>query len=251
MAPGEGSLAAGVSGPQDTPRPVANVHEYPGPVASRGGDGGGARLHAGPGGVPMTWAEGESAVRIVVGVTGASGAIYGYSLIRTLADLGAQLDIIVTRMGEQVLAFECGVKKRELAAYGKIWANDNMFAPVASGTCLTAGMVIMPCSMNSLGAMANGVGDTLLYRTASVHLKERRPLIVVPRETPLHLIHLQNMERLALAGAQIMPASPGFYQRPSEIWELANFMVARVLDSLRIEHDLLERWGTHTAPGTE
>lgn len=195
--------------------------------------------------------EGGNAVRVVVGVTGASGAIYGYSLVRTLNELGVELDMVVTRMGEQVLAFECGVKKPELARYGRIWANDNMFAPIASGTYLTDGMVVMPCSMNSLGAMANGVGDTLLYRAASVHLKERRSLILVPRETPLHLIHLQNMERLALAGAQIMPASPGFYHRPKEIWELTSFMVARVLDALHIDHDLMERWGKHMAPRTE
>jgi 4-hydroxy-3-polyprenylbenzoate decarboxylase len=190
-------------------------------------------------------------VRFVVGLTGASGAIYGYTLIRTLAAMGADLHLILTRMGEQVLAFECGVKKRELLDYGRIWPNDDMFAPVASGTFLTDGMVIMPCSMNSLGAIANGVGDTLLYRAASVHLKERRRLIVVPRETPLHLIHLQNMERLTLAGALVMPASPGFYERPRELWELANFMVARVLDAFGVEHDLFPRWGSHHAPPTE
>jgi 4-hydroxy-3-polyprenylbenzoate decarboxylase len=190
-------------------------------------------------------------VRIVVGITGASGAIYGYSLVRTLASLGVELHMVITRMGEQVLQFECGVKKRELTEYGRLYPNDNMFAPIASGSFLTDGMVIIPCSMNSLGAIANGVGDTLLYRAASVHLKERRRLIVVPRETPLHLIHLQNMERLCLAGAQIMPASPGFYERPKEIWELTNFMVARVLDSLGIENDLHPRWGRHAPPPLE
>lgn len=190
-------------------------------------------------------------MRIVVGITGASGAIYGYTLVRTLASLGVELHIIVTRMGQQVLQFECGVKKRELTEYGRLWANDNMFAPIASGTFITDGMVIIPCSMNSLGAIANGVGDTLLYRTASVQLKERRRLVVVPRETPLHLIHLQNMERLCLAGAQIMPASPGFYQRPKEIWELTTFMVARVLDAFGVSHDLFPRWGTHSPPPAE
>jgi 4-hydroxy-3-polyprenylbenzoate decarboxylase len=187
-------------------------------------------------------------MRIVLGMTGASGAIYGYALLRTLAELNAELHMVMTRMGEQVLKFECGVSKKQLKEYGKVWANDNMFAPIASGSFLIRGMVIIPCSMNTLGAIANGVGDTLLSRAASVQLKERRRLIVVPRETPLHLIHLQNMERLVLAGAHIMPASPGFYQKPTEIWELTNFMVARVLDALEIDHNLGPRWGDASPP---
>ncbi len=190
-------------------------------------------------------------MRIVLGMTGASGAIYGYALLRTLAELNTELHIVMTRMGEQVLKFECGVNKKQLKEFGTVWNNDNMFAPIASGSFIVQGMVIIPCSMNTLGAIANGVGDTLLSRTASVQLKECRRLIVVPRETPLHLIHLQNMERLMLAGAQIMPASPGFYQKPKEIWELTNFMVARVLDSLQIEHTLGPRWGDAAPPTTD
>ncbi len=187
-------------------------------------------------------------MRIVLGMTGASGAIYGYALLRTLAERDVELHIVLTRMAEQVLKFECGVSKKQLKEFGKVWNNDNMFAPIASGSFVTRGMVIIPCSMNSLGAIANGVGDTLLSRAASVQLKERRRLILVPRETPLHLIHLQNMERLTLAGAQIMPASPGFYHRPTEIWELTDFMVARVLDALAIEHDLGPQWGNDAPP---
>ncbi len=190
-------------------------------------------------------------MRVVIGVTGASGAIYGYALVRTLAELNIELHIVMTRMGEQVLRFECGVSKKQLKEFGTVWHNDNMFAPIASGSFITQGMVIMPCSMNTLGAIANGIGDSLLSRAASVQLKERRRLIVGPRETPLHLIHVQNMEKLLLAGAEIMPASPGFYQHPKEIWELANFMVARVLDALEIEHNLGPRWGEALAPNME
>ncbi|MDN4523857.1 UbiX family flavin prenyltransferase [Fictibacillus fluitans] len=181
--------------------------------------------------------------RIIVGITGASGALYGYSLVRALHQLGIETHLIVTGMGEKVLQFECGISMEVLKPYAEIHSNKNLFASVASGSFLTAGMVVVPCSMNTLGSLANGVGDTLLSRAASVVLKERRQLIVVPREAPFHLIHLQNMTRLAEAGACIMPASPGFYHKPKEIWELVNFMSGRILDMLGIDHTLLERWG--------
>lgn len=181
--------------------------------------------------------------RILVGITGASGSLYGYTLIRALHQLGIETHVIATDMGEKVMQFECGVKLKDLGGYATIHSNQNLFASVASGSFQTDGMVIVPCSMNTLGAIANGVGDTLLSRAASVVLKERRNFIIVPREAPLHLIHLRNMTSLAEAGACIMPASPGFYHKPTEIWELANFMVARILDMLDIDHQLLERWG--------
>ncbi|RUS47075.1 UbiX family flavin prenyltransferase [Cohnella sp. AR92] len=186
-------------------------------------------------------------MRIVVGVTGASGSIYAYSLVRALNHLGVDTYLIATEMAEKVMKFECGVTMDEMKNYATILSNRNLFASVASGSFKTDGMAIIPCSMNSLGAIANGVGDTLLSRTASVMLKEKRKLIVVPRETPLHLIHLENMTRLARAGADIMPASPGFYHHPKEIWELVNFVVARVLDGFGIEHSLMVRWGEKAA----
>lgn len=181
-----------------------------------------------------------------MGITGASGSLYGYALIRALHQLDVETHLIATEMGEKVMQFECGVKMEDLGEYAMIHSNHNLFASVASGSFLTDGMVIVPCSMNTLGAIANGVGDTLLSRSASVVLKERRNFIIVPREAPYHLIHLRNMTKLAESGACIMPASPGFYHRPTEIWELANFMVARILDMLGIEHQLLERWGEKT-----
>lgn len=182
-------------------------------------------------------------MKIIVGLTGASGSIYGYTLIRTLHELGVEPYVIATEMGVRVMAYECGIDMGELARYAQVFDNRDLFAPVASGSFKTDGMVIIPCSMNTLGAIAGGVGDTLLSRAASVALKEKRRLIIVPRETPLTLIHLENMTRAARAGADIMPASPGFYHRPQEVWELVHFMVARVLDALGIEHDLIKRWG--------
>ncbi len=169
--------------------------------------------------------------------------MYAYTLIRALHQLEIETHLIATEMGEKVMQFECGVKMDELKEYATIHSNQNLFAAVASGSFKTDGMVIVPCSMNTLGAIANGVGDTLLSRAASVVLKENRKFIIVPREAPFNLIHLRNMTLLAESGACIMPASPGFYHKPTEIWELANFMVARILDMLDIDHELLERWG--------
>ncbi|NOU84087.1 UbiX family flavin prenyltransferase [Paenibacillus sp. LMG 31459] len=182
-------------------------------------------------------------MKIIVGITGASGSIYAYSLIRSLHQLGAETYVIATGAGENVMKYECGADMQELAGYATVLSNTDLFAPVASGSFKTDGMVIIPCSMNTLGAIANGMGDTLLSRAASVVLKEKRRLIIVPRETPLHVIHLENMLRIARAGAHIMPASPGFYNHPTEIWELVNFMNARVLDALGIDHQLMKRWG--------
>ncbi|MHC0038753.1 UbiX family flavin prenyltransferase [Pseudoneobacillus sp. C159] len=182
-------------------------------------------------------------MRIIVGMTGASGSVYGYTLIRALHELGIETHLVITEMGEKVMLYECGVSLDSVKQFATIHKNNNLFASIASGSFKTDGMVICPCSMNTLGAIANGVGDTLLNRAASVVLKENRKLIIVPRETPLHLIHLKNMTKLAEAGAAIVPASPGFYLRPNEIWELVNFMVGRILDMLHIDHELIQRWG--------
>ncbi len=182
-------------------------------------------------------------MRLIVGITGASGSIYAYTLIRTLYELNVEIMVIATEMGEKVMHYECGLSMNEIKPYAQILSNSNLFASVASGSVKTNGMVIVPCSMNTLGAIANGLGDTLMNRAASVVLKENRKLLIVPRETPLNLIQLENMVKIARAGASIMPASPGFYHRPQEIWELTNFMVARILDSFDIEHSLMTRWG--------
>lgn len=182
-------------------------------------------------------------MKLIVGITGASGSLYAYTLIRTLRELDVDTYVIATEMGEKVMQFECGITLGEIKEHATVLGNHNLFASVASGSFKTNGMVIVPCSMNTLGSIANGVGDTLISRAASVVLKENRRLVIVPRETPLSIIHLENMVKLARAGASIMPASPGFYHRPQEVWELTNFMVARILDAFDIEHDLMARWG--------
>ncbi|QQK81032.1 UbiX family flavin prenyltransferase [Salicibibacter cibi] len=182
-------------------------------------------------------------MRIIVGVTGASGSLYAYTLIRTLHQLGIETHVIATKTGEKVLQYECGVNINDMKQFAEVHDDSNLFAPVASGSFKTDGMVIVPCSMNTLGAIANGIGDTLVTRAANVAMKEKRNLIIVPREAPFHLIHLQNMTKLAEANVSIMPASPGFYHQPKEIWELINFIVSRILDALNIDHKLIERWG--------
>lgn len=181
--------------------------------------------------------------RIVVGVTGASGSVYAYTLVRVLHELGIETHLVATETGVKVMQFECGVKIDDLKQYAIVHDNQNLFASIASGSFQTDGMVIVPCSMSTLGLIANGIGDNLLCRAANVVMKERRNLVIVPREAPFHVLHLRNMTTLAETGVSILPASPGFYHKPKEIWELVNFMVARILDELKIEHQLIERWG--------
>jgi len=181
--------------------------------------------------------------RIVVGITGASGSVYGYTLVRALHELGIETHLVASETGVKVLQYECGVDIEELKQYAVVHENGDLFSSIASGSFQTDGMVVVPCSMSTLGYIANGIGDNLLCRAANVAMKERRNLIIVPREAPLHTLHLRNMTTLAETGVSILPASPGFYHRPKEIWELVNFMVARILDELKIEHQLIERWG--------
>jgi flavin prenyltransferase len=181
-------------------------------------------------------------MKIVVGITGASGSIYAYSLLVTLNRLLIETDIIVSDMGQKVMQYECGITSEELSKLGVIYDDKKLFSPVASGSYKYDGMVIVPCSMNSLGAIANGLGNTLLLRSASVVLKERRKLITVVRETPLSLIHIENMAKVIKAGGCVMPASPGFYTKPTEIWQLVENMVCRILDQLGIENNFGGRW---------
>jgi len=182
-------------------------------------------------------------MRITVGVTGASGAIYGYTLIQLLAQMGIEVHAVYTEMGEKVLEHECGVTVKEVSRYARVYKNNDLFAPIASGSFKNQGMVVVPCSMHTLGAIANGTGEDLLTRAADVTLKEGRKLIIVPREAPVTVIHLENMLRLAKAGAIILPASPAFYHRPQTLSDLVSFLVGKILDALGLEHDLFKRWG--------
>ncbi|MDR3540241.1 MAG: UbiX family flavin prenyltransferase [Desulfosporosinus sp.] len=180
--------------------------------------------------------------RMIVGLTGASGSTYALTLVNVLAAMDWQVDLVMSPTGEKVLAYETGVERADFPKNVQIHENTNLFSALASGSYRTYGMVVIPCSMNTLGLMATGTGDHLLARAAQVTLKERRPLVVVPREMPYNIIHLENMLRLARAGATIMPASPGFYHQPKEIQDLINHVVGRVLDQFGIEHTLFQRW---------
>jgi 4-hydroxy-3-polyprenylbenzoate decarboxylase len=195
--------------------------------------------------------------RIVVGITGASGSIYGLRLVEELLRSGKQVSLLVTNAGRQVLAFETGLQLaekpdecltqlrqhfsvgEELNHYG---LND-FFAPVASGSSAPDAVVICPCSMGTAGRIAAGLSDNLLERVADVALKEQKKLLLVPRETPFNQIHLENLLRLSKAGAQILPAMPAFYQKPQSVEELVDFVVGKTLDSLGVTHQLFTRWG--------
>ena len=183
--------------------------------------------------------------RIVLAVTGASGMPYALTLARALAAaLGLELCCIVSDAARTVLVAETDAGPDAFAALaGRCWGQDDLAAPPASGSWPHAGMVVCPCSMASLAAVARGLGSNLIHRAADVCLKERRPLVLVPRETPLSRVHLENMLAAHAAGAHIVPACPGFYHRPRTVQDLCDHLAARVLDLLRIPHDLCPRWG--------
>lgn len=193
---------------------------------------------------------------IVFAITGASGAPYAVGLLRALVAAGRTVQLIVSDHGWRLLDTESDIS--DLASLrtktgGDAWSGlvttfddrDRGAAP-ASGSALTAGMVVCPCSMGTLAAIAAGTSRSLVERAADVTLKERRPLILMPRETPLSAIHLENMLRLTRAGAVIMPAAPGFYNRPSGIDDLVDFMVGRMLDHLGVENTVTRRWNPET-----
>ena len=180
---------------------------------------------------------------IVVGVTGASGSIYARRLLEVLSK-DAKDHVIVSDVAEKIAAHE-GVSLAGFKA--EYHANDKLFASIASGSHKYDGMVVIPCSSKTLAAIANGFSDNLITRTADVCLKEHRKCILVTREMPLSKIHLKNMLAAEEAGATIMPATPGFYHKPKTIDDLVDMVVARVLDHLDIEHDLIQRWSGYDA----
>ncbi|HEY4734267.1 MAG TPA: flavin prenyltransferase UbiX [Gemmatimonadaceae bacterium] len=189
---------------------------------------------------------------IVVGITGASGAPYAVRLLQALTAAHRRVSLIVSKYGMRLLATEAGIESMDAlrdavgidawASYVEVFSNDDRGAAPASGSSRTAGMIVCPCSMGTLSAIAAGASRSLIERAADVTLKEQRKLVLVPRETPLSAIHLGNMLRLARAGAVVMPAAPGFYHQPKEISQLIDFMVARMLDQLGIEQTLVTRW---------
>ncbi|GAB6061111.1 UbiX family flavin prenyltransferase [Desulfonatronum parangueonense] len=181
--------------------------------------------------------------RIVLAVTGGSGMAYAETLAGYLQNF-CELHLIVSQAGWLVWNQELGLPQESLLHKAhSSYAQDDLAAPPASGSWQHLGMVVCPCSMASLAAIANGLGSNLIHRAADVTLKERRSLVLVTRETPLSAIHLENMLAATRAGAVIMPASPGFYHRPRTLQELVDHMAGRILDALRIEHNLTPRWG--------
>jgi 4-hydroxy-3-polyprenylbenzoate decarboxylase len=194
---------------------------------------------------------------ICIGVTGASGAVYAVRLLEVLSASGRDVHLSISPSGRDVIRQELGFEidldrfalqqllPKEDDARGKIeyfhW--QDFMAPMASGSFLTGGMVICPCSGTTLSSVAAGAAGNLIQRAAEVHLKERRKLILVPRETPLSLAHIDNMRRVTEAGAVVLPASPGWYHGVQEVGDLVDFVVARVCDQLGVEHSLTKRWG--------
>jgi len=199
---------------------------------------------------------------VVVGISGASGAAYALRLLELLLEGGHTVHLVVSEYGKRLLFDEAHTKRfdaaslvprlagpdadpaaaDEIASRLVVHPNKDVGAVIASGSFLHHGMVVIPCSSTSLGAIATGSGSNLLTRAAMVTLKERRPLIICHRETPLNLIDIENMRTLALAGATVCPTNPGFYLHPRHVEDLVDFMAGKVLDLLGVDHDLATRW---------
>jgi len=181
--------------------------------------------------------------KIVIGFSGASGIIYGIRLLEILHSTNIQTYLIISEWAKKNIEIETDKTLEYVKSLSSVnYDNFKLDASVSSGSFLHDGMVIVPCSMKSLSSIANGYDDTLISRAASVTLKESRKLIIVPRETPLSRIHLENMVKLQEAGAIILPAMPGFYHKPSTIEEIIDHLVGKILDQLNIKHDLFKRW---------
>lgn len=196
--------------------------------------------------------------------TGASGAQYGLRLLQCLVAAGCQVNVMVSKAAQVVIATETDLKlpgtppammetfttyTRAEPGQIRVFGREDWFAPPASGSGEKAPLVICPCSTGTLSALATGASNNLIERAGDVALKERRPLILVPREAPLSEVHLQNMLTLTRMGAVILPASPGFYHKPASVQDLVDFIVARLLDHLGISQDLMPRWGQARAEG--
>ena len=195
---------------------------------------------------------------IALAMTGASGAQYGLRLLQCLLSAGLNVYLTLSKPAQMVIGLETDEKlpgrvteierwlsdaHRVPAGQLRVFGPEEWTAPLASGSNAPGAMIVCPCSMATIAGIAHGTSRNLIERAADVMLKERRPLIVVPRETPLSLIHLENLLRLAQAGAVVLPANPGFYTRPQSVADLVDFVVARVLDHLGVEHTLTKRWG--------
>ncbi|MBU6998774.1 MAG: UbiX family flavin prenyltransferase [Theionarchaea archaeon] len=185
-------------------------------------------------------------MKTVVGITGASGAIYG---IRLLEVLPGEKYVVVTENGKDLIACETGYSLEDIKKMGTMYEDCELDAPFSSGSFLFDSLVVVPCSTSTLSKIACGIADTLITRCASVALKERRKMVLVPRETPLSTVFLQNMAGLSLQGGVILPAMPAFYHQPQSVEDLVDFVVGKILDQLGVEHHLFQRWSSHVTTG--
>jgi len=182
-------------------------------------------------------------MRLIVGLSGASGIIYGIRMLEVLRDLGIESDLVMTDMAGKMLDLETSFSEEEVVGLAtRSHDSFDFTSPLASGGYRNFGMVVLPCSMKTLAGIACGFADNLLLRAADCTLKERRPLVLVPRETPLNAIQIRNMLTLAEAGATILPAAPGFYHHPKNIGDLVDHIIGKTLDVFHIEHRLYTRW---------
>lgn len=192
-------------------------------------------------------------MRILLAITGASGSIYGLRLAEELLKGGHRLTLVASDSGREVCRYETGVDPADVEGLKQRWGlldgdltwrgvND-LWAPEASGSAAPEAMVIAPCSMGNAARIAAGISGNLIERAADVMLKERRPLLLLPRETPFSSIHLENLLKLSQAGAYIVPAMPAFYHQPTTMAQLVDFVVGKLLDQLGVSHDLFRRWG--------
>ncbi|QNK41732.1 UbiX family flavin prenyltransferase [Caproicibacter fermentans] len=187
--------------------------------------------------------------KLIIGLTGASGSAYFLRLVDALSHRELELHLVATEHGTQILEYETGVRLEERLV---LWRqgpakiieedNQNLFSPVASGSFQCDGMLILPCSMSAAAQISAGISETLLTRAADVMIKEKRPLVLVPRETPLSPVHLKNLYRLSKLGVTILPAMPGFYNRPQSVDDLIDFVAGKAMDSLGLQNDYYRRW---------
>lgn len=189
-------------------------------------------------------------MRLVVAITGASGVVYGRRLLEALKDKKIETHLIVSKAAEKVIEHELGLGKKDFEKLAEhVYSADDLTAPLMSGSFKTDGMAIVPCSMKTLAGIVHGFADNLILRAADVALKEKRRVVVVPRETPLNVVHLRNMLTAAKLGVFVVPAMPAFYYQPEKIDDLVDFVVGRVLDCFGIEHKLFKRYSGIRARG--
>lgn len=182
-------------------------------------------------------------MRLIVAITGASGVVYGKRLLGILQERKVETHLVVSKAAEKVIEHELEMRKKELEELAShVYDVNDLSAPIVSGSFKTDGMIVIPCSMKTLAGIAHGYSDNLILRAADVTLKEKRKLILVPRETPLSVVHLRNMLDLASQGVLIVPAMPAYYHKPEKIEDLVDFIAGKVLDLLGIEHELFKRW---------